>query len=220
MEATQFIIGAEADCADSECGKVTKVVIDPLARVLTHLVVEPKHRSGLGRLVPLALVDSAGDTVKLKCTLAEFEMLDRAEETQFLPGSPGSYGQYQSGEAVEWPYYRLGGLGSAPAGFGGVGLGIGNISTPVVYDTIPDGDVEIRRGEPVIATDGDIGQVQGLIIDTDNRKVTHVLLQEGHIWGRKEVAIPIGTVISAEQGIRIDLSRDQVGELPSVPVSR
>ncbi len=54
---------------------------------MTHIVVEPKHREGIGRLVPLTLVASSSETVALSCTLAEFEALDFAEETHFLPGS-------------------------------------------------------------------------------------------------------------------------------------
>lgn len=49
----------------------------------------------------------------------------------------------------------------------------------------------MRRGDYVHATDGDIGRVQSLVSDRGSRHVTHVLLQEGHLWGRKEVAIPV-----------------------------
>ena len=58
---------------------MTQVVIDLLARVVTYLVVEPEHRSGLGRLVPLDLVQSVGTEVKLSCTKAGFDRLDRAD---------------------------------------------------------------------------------------------------------------------------------------------
>ena len=46
----------------------------------------------------------------------------------------------------------------------------------------------------VHATDGEIGKVEGLVVEPAHGHVTHVLLQEGHLWGRKEVAIPIGAV--------------------------
>jgi hypothetical protein len=49
----------------------------------------------------------------------------------------------------------------------------------------PLNEVEVRRGEHVHATDGDIGRVQGLVIDPSDHHVTHVLLQEGHLWGRR-----------------------------------
>jgi sporulation protein YlmC with PRC-barrel domain len=70
----------------------------------------------------------------------------------------------------------------------------------------------------VHATDGDIGKIQGLVIDAANRHVTHVLLQEGHVWGRKEVAIPISAVTDVSDGIRLNLTRQQVGDLPPVDI--
>jgi sporulation protein YlmC with PRC-barrel domain len=211
-ETTQFTIGAEASCTDGICGEVRQVVVDPLARAVTHLVVEPKHRSGLGRLVPLDLVDATTGEIRLRCTLAEFEKLDHAEETLFLPGRGGEYGGYGPGEALAWPYFGLGGvLGDT--------LGVGNTPLPVVQDTIPLGEVAVRRGERVHATDGDIGRVHGLVIGPTNRHVTHVLLQEGHLWGRKDVAIPIGAVVGVDElGIRLNLTKEAVADLPPVDV--
>ena len=107
-DTTPFTIGADASCADGVCGEVSRVVVDPVARAVTHLVVEPKGRKGLGRLVPLDLVDAAGGEVRLRCTVAEFERLDSAEETQFLPGTRG-YAFYGQEQVLSWPYSSLGG---------------------------------------------------------------------------------------------------------------
>ena len=208
----EFTIGAEASCTDGVCGDVTRVVVDPIVESVTHLVIEPKHRRGLARLVPLALVDATAGEVRLSCTIAEFERLDPAEETQFVPGSPG-YAAYGPDEVVSWPYY---GLASTP----GIDLDLVNASPVVTYDTIPLGEVEVRRGDAVHATDGDIGRVQGLIIDPRSHHVTHVLLQEGHLWGRKEVAIPIGKVAGTDAGIRLTMSKQEVRDLPPVDIDR
>jgi hypothetical protein len=54
---------------------------------------------------------------------------------------------------------------------------------------VPIVDVAIRRGESVHASDGEIGHVQGLIIDRTDHLVMHVLLAEGHLWVRKTVAV-------------------------------
>lgn len=214
-EATQFTIGAEVTCADGVCGEIRQVVVDPVAKMVTHLVVEPKHRSGLGRLVPLDLIDSMTDDIRLRCTMAEFENLDHAEETQFLPGGSGAYGGYAAGQTFLWPYYGLAGgmLGNSLGG----GVGIGNAPLPVVHDTLPMGEVAVQRGDQVHASDGDIGQVQGLVIDPSTHHVSHVLLQEGHFWGRKEVAIPISAVAGVdEKGITLNISKDDVADLPPV----
>jgi sporulation protein YlmC with PRC-barrel domain len=100
------------------------------------------------------------------------------------------------------------------------GLGAGGTAVPltVTYDTVPLDEVEVRRGEHVHATDGPIGRVQGLVIDPGSRHVTHVLLQEGHLWDRKEVAIPIGAVTAVDDGIRLSLTKEQVQDLPPVGI--
>ena len=202
-ETESFTIGAGASCTDGACGEVTCVVVDPLARAVTHLVVEPKHRHGAARLVPLDLVDATTGEIRLGCSLAEFEELDPAEETRFLPGTPG-YPDYDPDQILVMPYYNMG-MAAAYAG-----------PITVTYNTVPLDEVEVRRGDHVHATDGHIGRVQGLVIDRDSHHVTHVLLQEGHVWGRKEVAIPIGAVTGVDDGIRLNITKQQVQDLPPV----
>ncbi len=208
----EFAIGAEVSCSDGDCGKVSRVVVDPVARAVTHLVVEPKHRQGLGRLVPLDIIDATAGEVRLSCTMAAFEQLDSAEETQFIPGSSG-YAAYGPEQVLSWPYY---GLGGATGMADGLGAETAGVSQTVTYDKIPLGEVGVRRGEHVHATDGAIGRVQGLVIDPRDRHVTHVLLQEGHLWGRREVAIPISAVTNVEDGIQLSITKQDVQDLPPV----
>ena len=85
-EETEFTVGTQASCSDGLCGEVSRVIIDPGTRRLTHLVIEPKHRRGLGRLVPIDLVDTTSGEVRLRCTLAEFGNLEAAEETELVEG--------------------------------------------------------------------------------------------------------------------------------------
>jgi PRC-barrel domain len=62
--------------------------------------------------------------------------------------------------------------------------------------------------------DGHIGQVEGFVVDRADHKVTHVLLKEGHLWGRRQVAIPVSAVASVDAGIRLNITKKQVEELP------
>ena len=216
----QFTIGAEASCSDGTCGEVTRVIVDPVAEAVTHLVVEPEHRRGLGKLVPLGLIDATAGQIRLRCTQAEFEKLEPAEETRFIPGTSG-YAGYGPGQVGYWPRNGLamGGPGIGGGLSGGLGgIGGGNIPQTITSDTVPEGEVDVRRGDEVQATDGEIGRVQGLVIDRGSRHVTHVLLQEGHLWGRREVAIPISAVASTSDGIRLRISKQQVQYLPKVDV--
>ena len=217
-ETTPFTIGTEVSCSDGACGELSRVVVDPVARAVTHLVVEPKHDPGFGRLVPLDLVDATAAGIRLRCALAEFDKLGPAEETKFIPGGTGSV-DYAEGEVLSWPYYGLGMGGGLVAPAGGLGVDMADIGQTVIYDKIPLGEVSVSRDQPVHATDGNIGRVQGLIIDPRDHHVTHVLLQEGHLWGRKEVAIPISAVSRVDNdGIQLSMAKAGVQDLPPVDI--
>ncbi len=206
MAEATFTMGSAAACSDGPCGAVSRVVVDPVARAITHLVVEPEHRSGLGRLVPLDLVEAGSGEVHLRCTLEEFEQLPHAEETDFLPGGSG-YETYAQHELYYWPYYGIEG-GADPT--------VANASEVVTRDTLPMGEVGVRRGQSVHATDGEIGKIEGFVVEPVNAWVTHVLLQEGHLWGRKQVAIPIGSVARIDDGVTVNLTKQEVEDLPAV----
>lgn len=208
-ETARFVIGAEVSCSDGACGQVRRVVVDPMAEAVTHLVVGPEHPHRLGRLVPVDLAGVTAGEIRLRCTLAEFARLSWAKETRFLSKSGGYLG-YTPGQVFSWPYY---GVGARLAPFH-----LGNQQQTVTYHSVPLGEVEIQRGEPVHATDGGIGQVQGLAIDPGNHHVTHVLLQEGHLWGRREVAIPIGAVAGTSDGIQLTITKQEVQDLPPVDI--
>ena len=181
-----FRIGAPVSCRDGSCGKLARVIIDPVARALTHLVVAPRRHHSLGKLVRVALVESVGEQVRLRCSTDEFERLDDAQEVHFLPYDAEPWG-YESGQALALPYFGLDAAGLSVGGLGGGGtaLGAGRTPQPVVSDIVPPGEVDVRRGDEVEASDGAIGSVQGLVVDPRDHHVTHVLLQEGHLWGTK-----------------------------------
>jgi uncharacterized protein YrrD len=194
-EGERFTIGAHVHATDGRCGHLIRVIVDPAAESLTHLVVQPgRHEEG-ARLVPVDLVASVEDEViGLKCTRAQFERLDAAEDIEFL-----------SSADLTGPQSTI-----------GVGLPLGHHSEPRFTDHVPSGEVQIRRGDPVHARDGLIGAVEGVVIDPVDDQVTHVILQEGHLWGRKQVAIPIGAANRVDDEVRVDLTKEEIEALPPV----
>jgi hypothetical protein len=147
-ETTEFTIGSDVFCSDGACGELRRVVVDPIARALTHLVVAEKHRRGRGHLVPIDLVDSSGVEIHLQCTTAQFEALAEAQETQFLPGAGGHWG-YGQDQLLSQPYYGLGMGGMGAVGMGGMGMGGMGMSggpQPITYDRVPAGEVATRAG--------------------------------------------------------------------------
>ena len=206
----EFTMGARASCTDGFCGEVRRTILDPDAGAVTHLVVEPRHLRGEpGRLVPVGLVRDTADEVQLSCTLAEFNRLDPAEEVEVLDEA-----EYGYTEAV-----GVGGFGNVGSpGMAGPtsGIGLGASQPIVVNHSVPLGETEVERHEHVHAVDGEIGQVEGFVVDSADHTVTHVILKEGHLWGRKQVAIPVSAVESVADGIWLNITKEQVGNLPPV----
>lgn len=220
-----FRLGADVRCADGECGKVRSLVINRGDDTVTHLVVEPAHRQGLGKLVPLRLIESgiafhAKGEVRLRCTRAEFGRLDPAEATYFVPDNEN----YQTSRELvfSWPYYAPPGALSpgAPGRPGDPDL----VAQPVIMDTVADqlpGEDEVSRGEQVHATDGDIGHVQGIVVDAGSGQVTSVLLREGHLLSHRKVLIPRSAVAEVgEDGFHLNITREQVRNLPPADLER
>ncbi len=244
-EATEFTIGSEVVCSEGACGELRRVVVNPVARALTHLVVEPRFQEGNGRLVPIELVDSAAKEIRIRCTMSEFHALEEAEETHFLQGAPGQQWGYGQGQMLSLPLFALGagmrgmgglgmgGMGMGGMGMGGLGMGMGGMGMGMGMggigmrgmgmgpqltreDRVPEGEVEVRRGEHVHATDGEIGRVHGFVIDPNDHHLTHVLLDEGHLWGKRTIAIPISAVKDVSDGVCLSITKAQVGDLPPV----
>jgi len=190
-QETEFAIGANASCADGPCGEVRRIIFDPARAAVTHLVIGPEHGHQLSRLVPVALVDTTTGEILLRCTIAEFGDLDPAEET---------------GLAEEAH------LEAAPA-TSTIYAGIPRPARTIVKEIVPAGEEQLQPGDHVHALDGEIGQVEGFLVDPGDQ-VTHILLTEGHLWGRKEVAIPVGAVTGAHDGIRLNMTKKQVEDLP------
>ena len=203
----EFAIGDGASCSDGRCGEVRRLIIDPATDTITHLVIQPGHDQEAARLVPVHLVETTDGGVRLSCDLAEFGQLGHAEKDEFAD---------QAGEDV-----GLGGLDVDDRIYGVDYARLGMRIPPaaarrriIVEDVVPAGEVQLRPGDRVHAVDGEIGRVQGFRVNPGDDRVTHVLLREGHLWGRKEVAIPISAVTGVDDGIRLNLTKEQVGNLP------
>jgi hypothetical protein len=84
-------------------------------------------------------------------------------------------------------------------------------------NTLPSGHMAVRGDQRVHSTDGQTGKIRAVMVDAGSGRVTHILLQEGHLWGKREVAIPWGSVTSLDGGIHVSLTSKAIEELPPVP---
>jgi sporulation protein YlmC with PRC-barrel domain len=213
-------LGSSVRCTDGRFGELADVVIDPIARRVTHLVIAPSHRHGLARLVPIDLAVAASNghaAVSLGCTLEYARQLPSVQEFAYLRLGefPANDPDWDVGieNVLALPYYAYAGFGEPDIDYDG------HVST--TYDRVPKGEVEIRRASELTSGDGHrLGHVDGFLVDSDDQ-ITHVVLERGHLWGRRDVTIPIGSVTRVEtDSVTIGLTKDEVAALPAVPVQR
>jgi hypothetical protein len=203
MAEVTLAIGAAAACTDGFRGELKGLVVEPRARAVTHLVIEPEHAQGLARLVPLDHADATAEPIRLGYTEAEFKDLDPAEETlaEFVPGYEGPVQLLPAGE------------GWRPADDPvAAGETIPQIREMETIPLVPENEVEESRGDQVRATDGHLGQLQGLRVNPENGEVLSVLVKR-HPWGHAELAIPIGQVSGFEAGVQLRITKQEAKDL-------
>ena len=82
---------------------------------------------------------------------------------------------------------------------------------------LPTGHLAVRGDQRVHSTDGEIGKIRAVMVDAGSRRATHILLQEGHLWGKREVAIPWSSVTGLDGGVHVSLTSEAIKDLPPVP---
>jgi sporulation protein YlmC with PRC-barrel domain len=180
-------------CADGDGGEVAGVLFEEAARKVTHVIVRPKETGMVRRLLPLdAVTEAASAEVHTRLTMQEVAALPTADDIQILPNI----------EPVD-----MGMMGTPMA------------EMPVAVPTLPTGSIALERVDDVNASDGRVGRLDAVLIDPASNALTHIVLREGHLWAKKDVTVPIAHVTKIEEdAVTLDLTKHQVGQLPSVKV--
>jgi sporulation protein YlmC with PRC-barrel domain len=197
-------INVEVLCAGELCGRSTCLIVNPIDVHITHLVVIEKDYPYVERLVPVKLIlDSSPSSVQLRCTKAAFSGMEPFWETDFISGPLETTLPYNI-PYLYWPYSAY-------------------VGTPLLLEHkhIPAGEVVIHRGTSVKATDGPVGHVDEFVVDPREGNISHLILREGHLWGKKDVTIPVSEIDKiTDEGVYLKLDKKTITALPAVPLHR
>jgi uncharacterized protein YrrD len=203
-------LNAQVDCKDGMCGRSVFVLMNPVIEQVTHVVVKEESSPNSEYIVPVdRVVDATTDTILLSCSKAELENMDPFIKTTFIEEKlPANYsasaGGYGAG-MVYWPY----------ASFSET------VQLPVEDRQIPAGELAITRGTRVEATDGYVGKVDEFVVDPQSGYITHLVMREGHLWGKKEVVIPLSAMgETKEDTVFLKLDKHQIESLPTFTLHR
>jgi hypothetical protein len=163
-------LDAQVECTDGVCGRSAYVLINPVIEEVMHLVVREDAFPNTEYIVPVEVVaETIAGTIQLCCSKAELEKMDPFIKTEFVEkmvsdtlGYNG--GIYGMGSAYYMPYVTPGIM----------------VEMPVEHMQIPPGELSVRRGTRVEATDGYVGRVDEFVVNPKNCHITHLVMREGH----------------------------------------
>jgi sporulation protein YlmC with PRC-barrel domain len=195
-------INAKVYCQDKFCGFAKGVILDPEKDVVTHVVVKESQNSHVERLVPMNMIDaSLADNIHLKLDKAMLQNLPPLYDVEYIQTTVPHF--------VELSDMTL----MKP-----VAVPEKKFIEEKIYH-IPMNELPVTRGTRVLSADGHaIGTVDEFLIDQDGGHVTHLVFREGHIFGEKDVFIPVTEIETIrESDILLALDKKSIERLPSIP---
>ena len=191
---------AQVYCADEPCGRSTYVILNPVTDELTHLVVQQESFPPTNRLVPVGLIaESTQHRILLRCTKRELSSMPPFTETEFIQPADGD-----TDPLMMWPY-------AVPE----------SAAMTLEHERIPLGELAIRRGARVDATDGHVGQVDEFLVDPETCHITHLVMREGHLWRTKDIAIPVSQIERIDEDtVHLKIDKADIAALPAIPMQR
>jgi sporulation protein YlmC with PRC-barrel domain len=187
-------------CVDGTCGQSKEVVLDRKTEEVTHLVVREKEAPHTELLVPIDLITEATPHgIRLRCA--------RSELAELQPFITADVVEEKVPHYVPDPYL--------------IPIEIPETKWITVRrEAVPPGEVAVRQGARVEASDGHLGRLDEFLIDPVTEQVTHLVLREGHLWGQRDVTVPVSAIDRLEEdAVYLKLNKSQVEALPSTPVA-
>ncbi len=199
-------INAAVECTDGKVGISTHVIIDPTSRKITHLVVgEEEPIAPKNWLVPTNLVsETSRELIRLSLTKEELDKLEPFEGLHYIEVAQDE-GDYPADAYYLSPFVSP----------------LKTDYVPLVVERIPQGEIAINRGALIQATDGYVGRLSEFLVDPESGEITHLIRQEGHLWGKQEITIPVSVIDkTVENMIFLTLDKNEVAYLPTIPLRR
>lgn len=202
---------AQVACADGAFGSSLYVIINPVIDQITHLVVRATGTPHTEYIVPIGTVSTTTDnTIQLRCSKSDLEKMPPFVKTEYIQRKMPAYSGYHGGSYGVGAYYYMPYVTSQIP-----------VQVPVEHQQIPAGELAVRRGTHVNATDGHVGHIDEFVIDAQNGHITHLVMREGHLWGQKDVIIPISAMGETDEDtVFLNIDKRQIESLPTVPVKR
>ena len=201
-------------CVDGECGKLSHIILERNSQKVTHVVVAVSNfLESHKHLVSIDfIVRTTADLVALNCTKKELSAMPPFTEMHFLNPITGQYEALKdfSDEAIASRSSYL--VWSDQSMIADTSADV--FSIPIEEELIPAGEIAIHRGASVEATDGHIGRIEEFLVDPNDQHLTHLVLEKGHLWHKKDLTLPMSAIAKMdEEHIYLNVDKDTVKSL-------
>jgi uncharacterized membrane protein len=194
-------LNADVECKDGLCGQTTTLIVDPATLQVTHVVVKEKERPHTQRMISTShVLEISGGSVRLDITAEELRKMQQFVVTEYRVTEIPRY----VGVDTAMPYYSP------------------ELQTaPVERELVPEGELAVHVGVAVEATDGKVGELSELVTDQETGRISHLVLEEGHLWGKKQILLPVPMVESVVGGaIQLKVDKQTIASMLAVPAKQ
>ena len=207
-------LNVDVHCIDGVCGRSSAIILNPVTDEVTHFVVRKGGLLGDEFLVPLDVISgSSTDAIRIRWSRADLDKAEPFVRTVFIGSDDAAIPEnLLAPSTFLWPYGTAAGDPLEPALRA-------SLYEPV--EQVPAGELSVRRGTAVEAVDGRVGRVDEFLVDPVSGQITHLVLRKGHLWGERDVTIPVAQIERvAADAVHLRLDRNAVNELPAMPIHR
>lgn len=200
--------GADVFTADSDrVGSVDRIVIDPLTKDATHIVVRRGVLFREDKVIPIDMVSSTDETRIVLHRGVSDEEIPPFEERHFVPVRDDEYEPEQGRASIPPLMY-----------FGPYAL-----PTPVlrwVMETmrdreIPERAVAVETGASVVTSDGLMAGSLDRVLTTDDGIATHLVIDVGSAMVTEHKGVPVGWIESIDDdGVRLGVPSSMIDAIP------
>lgn len=207
-------------------GTLERVIMDPETKEVTHLVIAKGLLFKTNKVVAIDMLNpSVEDQITLRHSKQELDDFQDFEETHYvnvdqtenpasdeLPASdqvPASYWY----PPINLAWWRAGGTDN-PITYPAMPVYVARTE-----QNIPEGTVALEEGAKVMSSDDKhIGNIEQVIIDPQDKRVTHFVVSEGTLFKERKLIPVLWISRIGENEVHLSSTADVLGRLPTYQV--
>jgi uncharacterized protein YrrD len=194
--------------AGDRVGSVSRVIIDPRTKEITHFVVEKGFLFSEDRVLPAELIaESDRDRLVLGSDAGDLEQYPEFEVTSFVSlderDLPADREELVLGETApsSYPYPHVGPhhywgaayINTQPYHYHRQGY------STVTRQNIPEETVAMKKGAAIVCEDGEkAGELHEVFVDKRTNQATHLLISRGLLATEKKL-VPVDWIVDVNE---------------------